>query len=265
MNDRNDVWATACAVRERVPLVQCITNYVAMDVTANVLLAAGASPAMVHDQEEAADFAALSDAVTINIGTLSSHWVKGMHAAIAGAKRTRKPWVLDPVGVGATRHRTEIARDLAGAGPAVIRGNASEILALAGAADASTRGVDSTHTSDQALEAAIGLARQTGAVVAVTGALDRITDGTRVCAVENGHPLMTRVTALGCALTGLVGAYLAVEPDPLTATTYALAVYGLAGERAAAKAEGPGSLRWRLLDELHSLDENAVRQGIRLA
>ncbi|WGF90589.1 hydroxyethylthiazole kinase [Marinivivus vitaminiproducens] len=265
MSDTDAVWSSVSAVRERNPLVQCITNYVAMDVAANVLLAAGASPAMVHDQDEAGEFTAIADAVTINIGTLSAHWVKGMHAAIAGAKRHRKPWVLDPVGVGATRHRTEIARDLALAGPAVIRGNASEILALAGAADGVTRGVDSTHTSDQALDAAAALARETGSIVAVTGAVDRVTDGNRVLSVENGHPLMTQVTALGCALTGLVGAYLAVRPDPLTATAHALAVFGLAGERAAATSEGPGSLRWRLLDELYGLDEAAVRQGVRLA
>ncbi|HEY0094456.1 MAG TPA: hydroxyethylthiazole kinase, partial [Archangium sp.] len=147
------VWESLKAVRERSPLVHNITNYVVMNNTANALLAVGASPAMVHAREEVADFAAISQALVVNIGTLSPDWVEGMRLAIHSARQSRVPWVLDPVGAGATRYRTTTAGELARQGPAVIRGNASEVLAVAGAAGA-TRGVDSTRSSEDSLEAA---------------------------------------------------------------------------------------------------------------
>jgi hydroxyethylthiazole kinase len=148
--------------------------------------------------------------------------------------------------------------------PTVIRGNASEILALAGAAAGPTKGVDSTHATDEAVDAAAQLARSAGGVVAVSGAIDRITDGARWREVGNGDAGMTRVTALGCAASAVIGAFLTVEPDPLEAAAQGLAVFGLAGERAAAVAAGPGSLRWRLVDELALLDEATVRAGVRI-
>lgn len=275
------IWEIFSAIRQRGPLVHNITNYVAMEISANVLLAAGASPAMIHAVEEAGDFAGISSAVVINIGTLSAPWVEGMHAAMAAAQAKGVPTVLDPVGVGATAYRTQVAVDLLAHRPTVIRGNASEIMALAsaagaeasgaeasgaeaGGAEAGGKGVDSTHSTNEALSAAKALARHTGAVVAVTGAVDRITDGERVIGVENGHPLMTRITAMGCSLSGLVGACLAVHPDPLEATAAALAVYGLAGELAAARAEGPGSLKTHLLDLLHTLDAETIQGGSRI-
>jgi hydroxyethylthiazole kinase len=250
-------------LRDAAPLVHNITNYVAMDVSANALLAVGASPAMVHAEEEVAEFAGIASALVVNIGTLSPAWVTAMHRAAEVAAAGGKPWVLDPVGAGATRYRTTVAAELARRRPTVIRGNASEILALAAAAggDAAavgTKGVDSVHGSDQAIDAARGLAREIGCVVAVTGPVDYVTDGTRTLGVHNGDPLMTRVTALGCAATGVVGAFLAVHPDPLAATAYALGVFGLAGEIAARDASGPGTLRWRLLDALHTLDRDAL-------
>ena len=257
-------WTRLDALRRANPLVHNITNYVSMDVAANGLLAIGASPAMIHAREEAADFVTIASALVVNIGTLSPPWVEAMHQSAETAGALGKPWVLDPVGCGATPYRTEVAVALAERRPTAIRANASEILALAGAAKSSTRGVDSTHTSDEALEAAQFLARETGAVVAVTGAIDRITDGSRTLAVANGHPLMAKVTALGCAASAIVGAFLVVEPDSVAATASAIAVFGLAGERAAAAAAGPGSLRWRLMDELHGLDEAAVRAGARI-
>jgi hydroxyethylthiazole kinase len=258
--------ATAAAlarVRQASPLVHNITNYVAMDVSANALLALGASPAMVHAEDEVAEFVGIADALVINIGTLSPAWVKAMQLAAERAVAAGKPWVLDPVGAGATRYRTMVAGELARRQPTVIRGNASEILALAGTlagggGSAATRGVDSVHGSEQAVDAARALAAESGCVVAVTGPVDYVTDGESVLGVQNGHPLMTRVTALGCAATGAVGAFLAVEPEPLAATAYALAVFGLAGEIAARDAAGPGTLRWRLLDALHQLDEPAL-------
>lgn len=250
--ERLDPWGALDRLRESAPLVHCITNYVAMDVAANALLAVGASPAMVHAREEVAEFAGIASALTVNIGTLSAPWVESMRLAADRAAADGTPWVLDPVGAGATRYRTEVARDLAGRRPAVVRGNASEILSLAGEVGG-TRGVDSTRGAGEAREAALGLARGLDCVVAVTGEVDYATDGRRVLAVRHGDPLMTRVTALGCALTAVTGAFLAVEPDPLHAAAYALALFGLAGEIAAAGARGPGTLRVALMDALHAL------------
>lgn len=255
-------WASLQAIRREAPLIQNITNFVSMDVVANGLLALGASPAMVHAEEEVAEFAAIAGALVVNIGTLSPPWVASMTKAATLMSKKNKPWVLDPVGVGATSYRTRVASELAALKPSVIRANASEVLALAGAALGPTKGVDSTHGSEEAIEAAGHLAVQLGTVVAVTGAIDYVTDGERALRVENGHPMMTRVTALGCTVSSIVGAFLVVEPDPLAAAALALAVFGLAAERAAALASGPGSLRWRLLDQLAALDERTLSEGI---
>jgi hydroxyethylthiazole kinase len=258
-------WASLQAIRQRAPLVHNITNFVAMEVAANCLLALGASPAMVHADEEVEDFVAIASSLVVNIGTLSPPWVAAMARAATRATALGRPWVLDPVGAGATPYRTRTALDLIELRPTVIRGNASEILALAGAAAGPTKGVDSTHGADEAVHAAQQLAQASGAVVAVTGAIDRITDGQRWREVGNGDPRMTRVTALGCAASAAVGAFLAVERDPLPAAAQALAVFGLAGQRAAAAAQGPGSLRWRIVDELALLDRTTVLEGVRIA
>jgi hydroxyethylthiazole kinase len=258
-----ETWAAVQRIRERSPLVQSITNYVSMDVTANALLAIGAAPAMVHAAEEVEEFVGIAHALVVNIGTLSPPWVDAMRLAADRAASLGKPWVLDPVGAGATRYRTETARELAERRPTVIRGNASEILALAGAAQA-TRGVDSAHASADALEPARALARQMGCVVAVTGAVDYVTDGARTLSVANGHPMMARVTALGCSVTALVGAFLAVHDDAVFATAAALAAFGVAGEMAARESPGPGTLRWKLLDALYLLDAGALK-GARIA
>jgi hydroxyethylthiazole kinase len=250
-------------LREAAPLVQNITNYVAMDVTANALLALGASPAMVHAADEVEDFVAISQALVINIGTLSPPWVEAMLRAARRAKELGKPWVLDPVGAGATPYRTRVAGELARLGPTVIRGNASEILAVAGES-AATKGVDSVHGSDAAVAVAEALARDLGTVVAVTGAVDYVSDGARTLAVHNGHPLMTKITALGCTASAMVAAFLAVESDAVVASAEALAVLGLAGEQAAAGAEGPGTLRVRLMDALYRMDAGTLERGARI-
>lgn len=252
VTDPMDAWGALARVRETSPLVHCITNYVAMDVAANALLAVGASPAMVHANEEVEDFVGIASALTVNIGTLSPPWVAAMERAADRAVALGTPWVLDPVGAGATPYRTRVARDLAGRKPSVVRGNASEILSLAGEVGG-TKGVDSTRSADEASGIARELARGLGCVVAVTGEVDYVTDGVRMLSVHHGHPMMTRVTALGCALTGVTGAFLAVEPDPVLAAAYALAVFGIAGEMAASGSIGPGTLRTRLLDALYVL------------
>ena len=250
-------------LRAQAPLVQNITNYVVMNSTANALLALGASPAMVHAEEEVADFAAIAAALVVNIGTLSPSWVAGMHLAVQSMAARGKPWVLDPVGAGATPYRTAAAGALLARRPSVLRGNASEVLATAGAAG-HTRGVDATDTSDAALESARSIAARFGIVVAVTGATDYITDGQAVRAVHNGHALMTRVTGLGCTASALVGAFLGAGDPPLLAATHALAVLGVAGELAMEKAAGPGTLQLHLYDALHALDRAALDRRLRV-
>jgi hydroxyethylthiazole kinase len=258
-------WTSLQAIREGAPLVHAITNQVAMEVVANSLLAVGASPVMAIAEEEVDDVVADAAVLVVNIGTPTRDRLAAMRRAATRAAALKRPWVLDPVGAGATPYRTRAAQALMAAGPTVIRANASEVLALSGDPSAPARGVDSLHGSDQAVDAATRLALQSGAVVAVTGEIDRITDGRRWCEVSNGDPRMTRVTALGCALSAVLGAFLAVEPDPFLAASQALGVFGLAGEWAAAASAGPGSLRWQIIDHLALLDEAALHGGLRIS
>ena len=250
-----DHGAALARMRERAPLVQNITNFVAMTTMANVLLAAGASPAMVHAKEEVEEFGKLISALTLNIGTLTPAWVESMMLAARTANANGKPWVLDPVGAGATSYRTGVARDLAALNPAIIRGNASEILALAGES-ASAKGVDAGDSVSAAESAASRLALATQAVIAVTGPVDFVIAPD--CRRANGHSLRPRVTALGCALTGIVAAFAATTDDPFEATVSALAYYGIAGERAALSTSHPGTFYVAFLDALHALDPETV-------
>lgn len=256
--------AALADLRAARPLVHNITNYVGMTISANVLLALGASPAMVHAEEEVEDFVAISSALAINIGTLSPRWVEAMRLAARKAVSLGKPWVLDPVGCGATPYRTAVAAELAVMDPAIIRANASEIMSLAGAAGAGGKGVDSTASSEAALDAAKALARMTGAVVAVTGVVDYVTDGKTVVAIEGGDALMPLSTALGCALTATVAAFAAVRP-PLLAAAAGLAVYGAAGAEAASRVKGPGHLPAELCDALHAMEPATLKRRAAIA
>jgi hydroxyethylthiazole kinase len=259
----SDIVAAFEALRARRPLVQNITNYVAMTVSANVLLALGASPAMVHALEEVEDFVAIADALVVNIGTLSPPWVEAMERAALTANDLRKPWVLDPVGCGAMPYRTQTSGELAAFRPAIIRGNASEIMSLAGATGEGPKGVDSAAGSDAALDAARTLARQTGAVVAVTGAVDYATDGARTVRVEGGNAMMPLSTALGCALSAVTAAFAAVA-DPMTAAVAGLTVFKVAGAEAAQRCRGPGHLPAELCDALHLMDGALLRERARI-
>ncbi len=239
------------ALRIKTPLVHCITNYVAMNIAANVTLAAGASPAMIHAIEEVADFAPICGALTINIGTLSAPWLQAMKAAAQAAHAATVPWVLDPVAHFATPYRGGVAKELLALGPNIIRGNASEIIALAGGT-AAGQGADSGDTVIDAQTSAIRLAQTQGCVVAVSGETDFITDGTRRALIRGGADIMPKVTALGCSQTALVGAYAAVAPA-LDATVAAFTHFAEAGESAAATSNGPGSFSVAFLDQLSAL------------
>ncbi|MFO7708334.1 MAG: hydroxyethylthiazole kinase [Desulfobacterales bacterium] len=240
-------------LRAKTPLIHNITNLVVMNYTANALLAMGASPVMAHALEEVEEMAALAGALVLNIGTLTPQWVESMLKAGRAASRAGIPVILDPVGSGATPFRTRAAgRIIAETTPAVIRGNASEILSLR-EAGSGARGVDSRHGVDQAADAAAGLARELQSVVAVTGPVDLVTDGRRLVRVSNGHPLMGRVTGTGCTATAAIAAFLAVDPDPLRAAATALACFGLAGEIAGRTAAAPGSFMIAMLDALYTI------------
>jgi hydroxyethylthiazole kinase len=252
------------AVRTKKPLIHNITNFVVMNYTANALLACGASPVMAHAAEEVEEMASFAGALVLNIGTLSKSWVDAMVIAGKKANELKIPVILDPVGSGATRLRTESAKRLIRElSISVIRGNASEILSL-DQEGARTKGVDSIHRVDEAEAAAVALARRLNTTLAITGPVDLITDGRRVCRVFNGHELMGFVTGTGCTATALIGAFLSVDPEPVSATATALAYFGLAGEKAAAVSKGPGSFQIALLDALFSMDGDTLRKGARI-
>jgi hydroxyethylthiazole kinase len=246
------------AVSAKSPLVHNITNFVVMNNTANALLAVGASPVMAHWTDEMAEMTAIANALVINIGTLDGNWVEAMITAGKAANRRGIPVVLDPVGAGATSQRTAAALNIINqCHPTIIRGNASEIMALVDASIKS-KGVDSSASSHDALEAAKQLASDTNAVVVISGAIDYITNGTDVHTVEGGHHIMTAVTGMGCTATAIVGAFAAVEPNPMIAATAAMAVMSLAGERAAAYSQGNGSMQVNFLDELFNLSTDKL-------
>jgi hydroxyethylthiazole kinase len=236
-------------LREKRPLVHNITNLVVMNWTANILLALGASPAMAHAPEEVEDFAAMSQALVINIGTLDKSFIDAMHMAAKRARKKTVPWILDPVGAGATRYRTETAKRLIARKPSIIRGNAGEIMALAGKTNGASKGVDSLAASDTALDAAKRLAEKSGAIVAVTGGTDYIVSADRVDTVEGGHAMSQQVTGTGCAATAVIGAFMGVEPA-FDAAVHGLSIMKRAAAKAVVDASGPGSFAIRMLDAI---------------
>jgi len=251
-------------LRESRPVVHSITNYVVMNSTANVLLAMGASPIMAHAQEEMEDICLISNSLVINIGTLSRSWIESMMLAGRLAVIAGKPFVLDPVGSGATKLRTETARNIIESSlPSAIRGNASEILSLS-PQGGTTRGVDSIHSVEDAVDAARSIATSLGTVIAVTGERDLITDGKRSLIVSGGSPLMGYVTGTGCAASVIVGAFLAAERDAVTASACALAFFKLAGEKAAAEAKSPGRFWVKVLDALYEITPSDLESKARI-
>lgn len=257
-----DVWHCLRILRAQAPLVHNITNYVVMEVTANALLALGASPVMAHAHDEIEEITGLSSALVLNIGTLSPGWVEAMHAALAAARARNIPVVIDPVGAGASRLRTATALGLLEQSETpLLRGNASEILALAGEAG-KTKGVDSTASSDAALKAAETLALRFGCTVSVSGETDIVTDGRARCFIQGGSTIMPRITGMGCSASALAGAFAAVcKGGGMLPLVAAMTVMAAAGSEAAARAHGPGSFLPLFLDSLYSLDEAALERG----
>lgn len=239
---------------QRAPLVHCLTNDVVQNFTANVLLALGASPAMVTDPAEAALFSQHADALSVNLGTLTEPQIATIRAAVEGARQAGTPWVFDPVAVGYLPLRTAFAHELLALNPTAIRANASEIIALAGGHE-SGRGVDSLHSTREALPAAQALARHSGALVALSGEVDYVTDGTRTLAIAGGDAMMTRVVGTGCALSAVVAASCALEGDRLMNIAGACGIMSRAGQHAARTSAGPGSFVAAFLDALYQREQ----------
>ena len=263
-----DVWADIATVRQNKPLVHCITNLVVTNFTANVLLACGAAPVMAHAHEEVQDMAGIAQGLLLNIGTLDPYWVQSMKLAFAAAQKRGIPVVIDPVGAGATSYRNQALEELLQQGmPAVVRGNASEVMSMAHVAITS-RGVESSANVNDALGAARALAARTQGTVCVSGEVDHIlhVDG-RHASLHNGHEWLTRITGVGCALTALIAAVCSVQPDHWRATITAMAWMGIAGEIAFDKTQhaGIGSMAVALLDALQQLREEDVAARLRLA
>jgi hydroxyethylthiazole kinase len=258
-----EVWSALEDLRARRPLIHNITNYVAMNASANVLLALGAAPAMAHALQEVEDFVAVADALVINIGTPSLPWVTAMQKAAARAGANGKPWVLDPLGCGATPYRMQSAVTLSALSPDIICGNAAEIMSLAGEAGIG-RGAASLDNTDEAIKPAAALAARTGAVVAVTGAVDYVTGGGTPVAVHAGHTLMRLSTSLGSSLSAVIAAFTTVRP-PREATLAGLAVFGAAGSAAAARCRGPGHLQAEICDELYLMTPDSLARHASIA
>jgi hydroxyethylthiazole kinase len=238
-------------LRTKAPRIHCVTNLVAQNFTANALLAAGCVPSMTVSPQEIGDFVARSDALLVNLGTFDGERREATEIAVETASEVKRPWVLDPVFVDRAPGRAEFARELAARGPAAVRLNRAEFAMLfGGAPDRDT------------LTAA---ARANEIVVALSGETDLVSDGMRVAAIGNGHPLMAKVTAMGCAASALVAACLAVETDAWRATAGALMIFGVAGELAAEKSAGPGSFAVAIIDSLYALDGTTLVQRARVA
>jgi len=265
MTMERNLWKHIQSVKLHAPLVHNITNYVVMNNTANALLAVGASPVMAHAKAEVRDMVAIAHSVVINIGTLDEYWSEAMLMAAETAHSLDKPWVLDPVGAGATPFRDDVLHKLLQFKPTVIRGNASEIIALADANRTATKGVDSTAESNEAVAAANSISVQYDTLVCISGATDIITDGSQMIFVRNGHPLMTKVTGLGCSASALIGAFIGVVENRTEATAAAMALMGIAGELAEQQSDGPGSLQLKLLDKLYNLSEEEFLHHIRIS
>ena len=251
-------------VRKNCPLIHNITNYVTVNDCANVLLACGGSPIMSDDVDEAEEITSICGGLNINIGTLNQRTIPAMHKAGKKANELGHPVVLDPVGAGASRLRTQTAKDLIdNVKFTVIRGNISEIKALA-LGEGGARGVDADVADKvteenlaQAVDFAKEFAKKTGAVIAITGAIDIVADGEKAYCIYNGHPMMSSITGTGCQLSAVTAAYVTANPDtPLEAAAAAVCLMGVCGEKAykrLTEQDGNATYRNYIIDAIFHL------------
>jgi len=251
-------------IRQERPLIHNITNMVAMNDSANIILAIGGLPVMAHAQAEVREMVRVAGALVLNIGTLTSEQIDSMIAAGEEANNLKKPVVLDPVGAGATHLRTDSALHLQERIKIdIVRGNHAEVSILAGL-KGSIKGVESVGSGKNAVEVARSLARKHNQVAIITGKQDIVTDGKTVIEINNGSPMLGTITATGCMVTSLIATFAAVWDDYIMASTGALVCFGLAGERAAVKAQGPGSFKVNLFDEVYNLNEKIICKGLKV-
>jgi len=246
------------SVRKKRPLVHHITNYVTVNDCANVTLCAGGSPVMTDSSKDIDEMVSFASAVVLNIGTLNERTIESMIQAGKTANRKGIPVILDPVGAGATAYRTEtVWKIIDNVKVSIIKGNEGEIGFLAGAGG-KVVGVDSEGMSGDKNNAAASLALRTGAVVAMTGREDTISDGKRTFVINNGHDLMGTVSGTGCMASSVVGCYAGTTEDMLIASISALAVFSVAGELAAVRSSGPGTFKVNLMDSMQNLSVKDV-------
>jgi hydroxyethylthiazole kinase len=238
-------------IRNRAPRVHCITNAAASVLTANCLLAVGAVPSLTVAPDEVGDFVAGAGALLVNLGTLDETRRAAIGVAIEAAEKAGIPWVLDPVFADRSPQRLDLAARLCGLRPAVIHANAAEVVALAGKAGGG---------KVSAADAAATIARDSRTCVVLTGPEDRVCDATRKAVLTSGHPLMDKITAMGCALGALTAAFCAVERDPFLAALQSVLCFGVAGALAGDRARGPGSFQPEFLDALYALDVAALEK-----
>ena len=251
-------------IHQERPLIHNITNMVAMNDSANIILAVGGLPVMAHAQEEVGEMVKAAGALVLNIGTLTPEQIESMIIAGKVANSLKIPVILDPVGAGATNLRTESALRLQEKIKInIVRGNFAEISILAGL-KGNIKGVESVGTEKNSVKVACSLARKYNQVAIITGKQDVVTDGKRVVEIDNGSPMLRTITATGCMVTSLIATFAAVEEDYLWASTGALVCFGLAGERAAVKAQGPGSFKVNLFDEIYNLNEKIIGEGLKV-
>jgi hydroxyethylthiazole kinase len=258
----DEIVAAHAALHAKRPLIQALTNTVSSNFAANVLLSVGASPAMVDNPEEAALFAGVADSVLINLGTPTAAQVESMRLAAAAAQKTDKPWVLDPIAAGGLPWRGQVAAELLKFKPAVVRGNASEIIGLAGLGGGAC-GVDSSANPEAAIDLLVH-ARAVSASGPVDHVVSRVNGGTVLVKIGGGSALLPWVTATGCALGALVAAYTAVASDPLTGLISAHVHFSVAAEVAEAVASKPGSFAVAFVDALDAVDEAALRSRAKI-
>lgn len=256
------IWKHVLHLRKTSPLVHNITNFVAMNNTANTILSVGASPIMSHAHAEIEEMVQLCQSLVVNMGTLDEYFVTSMLKAAKRASELQKPWVLDPVGAGATSYRNSVVEQLLLLKPTVIRANASEILALAKYNQVATKGVDSTMQSNAAIQAARYLNQQYGSVICISGETDIIISAKQTIYIHNGNQLMTKVTGLGCSATAVIGAFIACVENKTEAVVAATTLFSITGEIVSKLVAGPGSLQVLLLDKLYNITAEEISQYI---
>ncbi len=265
MNITETICSDLEVLREKRPLVHNITNFVVMNETANAILCLGALPIMSHAIEEVEEMAAIASAIVLNIGTLQPDWIHAMELAGKRANELGIPVILDPVGAGATKLRTDASRRLlTNVHISIVRGNAGEVATLAGISS-EVRGVESIAASAPSEEIAQRFAATYGCTVAITGPVDVVSDGKRVARISNGHPLLGKVVGTGCMSSVMIGSFAAVDRDPFLAAVGGLVAFGIAGELAAqASGDRPGTFHVELYNSLYAIDAEAIRDRARI-